>query len=70
MMPWPFNYTDRDLLQRALILLEQHDRIKKRGWGSTLPSDMLIRDLRGTLTPEELADCDKHVPKEYRRDAV
>ncbi len=66
-MMYPWEMTERDLLKRTLILLEQHDRIKQRGWGSKLPSHDLIRDIRHKLTEGELAACDKYVPKAYRR---
>jgi hypothetical protein len=66
-MMYPWEVTDREMLQRCLVMLEQHDRINKRGWGSKLPMGDLIRDIRNKLTEEELAECDKHVPKAYRR---
>lgn len=51
------------LLQRCLIHLSQHDRIGRRdGFASRLPGPYLIQELRETLTPEELAECDEYDP--------
>ena len=61
------NCTERELLQRCLVMLEQHDRTKNRPECSQMYSGDLIEDVRAKLTKEELAACDQYVPKAHRR---
>lgn len=56
------------LLQRALIYLQQHDRIGRRdGFGNMIPTPFLIREIRESLSPEELEECDIYTPKDKKK---